>query len=427
MTAMPRAQERASAANREPDRDPGTPTPSPARTRGEVGGSPRPASESPASSDEPRRDGDHGLGIPRSQRRAGRMLTRTEVEERDREEAKREEDELDRELARGLRSDDVGRLRLPAPILSLLSWTLVAAASILGLLLIGQGAAAIGHIRALPTPLNWIAGVGATGFSVVLAALIARLGWALMRLRRSPTVNLAALRTLTERRRWQRLAIHHVDRARLELRRYLQEYESRSAHAHLNDDERTRFEDARRVLLEEPHALSASEWLETFSGRFQSILDSAAARRVRAYAVKVGVGTAASRFPLLDQAIVLYACMALLRELLALYGLRPNAVQTALLLARSIMATYLSGVLQEVSDDAAATAATAADNLSENEPLQDVITEAGRGAGEAVEAVGAGLFASLAGRAAEGTLNGVLVWRLGARAIAQIQPVRPAK
>ena len=56
-----------------------------------------------------------------------------------------------------------------------------------------------------------------------------------------------------------------------------------------------------------------------------------------------------------------------------------------------------------------------------------MIAEAGRGAGEAVEAVGAGLLTSLAGKAAEGTLNGVLVWRLGARAIAQIQPVRPAK
>ena len=179
--------------------------------------------------------------------------------------------------------------------------------------------------------------------------------------------------------------------------------------------------------MEEPQTLSASEWLEAFSGRFQLILDAAAARRVRAYAVKVGVGTAASRFPLLDQAIVLYACMAMLRELLALYGLRPNAVQTALLLARSVMATYLSGVLQDVSDDAADAAATAADNLSENGALQDVIAEAGPGAGEAVEAVGGGLLASLAGRAAEGALNGVLVWRLGARAIVQIQPVRPAK
>ncbi len=63
--------------------------------------------------------------------------------------------------------------------------------------------------------------------------------------------------------------------------------------------------------------------MEAFNGRFQSILDTAARRRVRAYAVKVGIGTAASRFLLLDQAIVLYACMALLRELLMLWGCDP--------------------------------------------------------------------------------------------------------
>ena len=122
---------------------------------------------------------------------------------------------------------------MPPPLLSFLSWTLLAVASILGLLLIGQGAAAVGHIRALPTPFNWIVGVAATGFSLVLAALIMRLGWALMRLRRSPAVNLAGLRTLSERRQWQRLAVHHVDRARIELRRHLQEYECRAAHPHL--------------------------------------------------------------------------------------------------------------------------------------------------------------------------------------------------
>ena len=66
---------------------------------------------------------------------------------------------------------------------------------------------------------------------------------------------------------------------------------------------------------------------------------------------------------------------------------------------------------------------TATDSLAEDGPLQDMITEVGRGAGEAV---GAGVLAPLAGSAAEGAINGVLVWRLGTRAIEQIQPVRRA-
>ena len=271
--------------------------------------------------------------------------------------------------------------------------------------------------------------MAAAAFALVLAALIVRLGWALMRLRRSPAVNLASLRSLSERRQWQRLAVHHADRARGELRRHLEEqqreYPSRAAPRHLNllnQDERTRLTAARRDLLAESQTLSASEWLEAFNGRFQSILDAAARRRIRAYAVKVFVGTGASRFPLLDQAIVLYACMALLRELLALYGLRPTAVQAALLLARSVVATYLSGVLQDVADDAADAAATAADGLAADAPLQDVVAEVGRWAGLAAGAAGA-----LAGRAAEGAVNGALVWRLGIRAVQQIQPVRSAR
>ena len=256
MIDTPHAHNRSSTGGREPGRGRG-PASSPAAPghrppdRPKVEERHRRGAPSPDAW-EPGRDGDHGLGIPRSNAGDGRVLTRSEVEERDRQEEKEQEEKIRRELAQKLRQDDAGRFRLPAPILSFLSWTLLAAASILGLLLVGQGAAAVGHIRALPTPFNWIAGVGATGFSLVLAALIARLGWALMRLRRSPAVNLAGLRALSERRQWQRLALHHVDRARLELRRHLQEYESRAAHRQLNDDERTRLEDARRELLVEP-------------------------------------------------------------------------------------------------------------------------------------------------------------------------------
>lgn len=56
--------------------------------------------------------------------------------------------------------------------------------------------------------------------------------------------------------------------------------------------------------------------------------------------------------------------------------------------------------------------------------VRALLAEVGRGAGETV---GAGVLAPLAGRAAEGAVNGVLVRRLGIRAIQQIQPVRPAK
>lgn len=371
------------------------------------------------------RDGDHGLGRPPPTTEKGRELTPGENRQRDRQEKEQDQEQIRREFERVLQQQDAGRFRLPKPILNFLSWTILAAASVLGLLLIGQGAAAVGHIRALPTPLAWVAGVAAGGFSLVIIILVVRLGWAFLCLHRSPAVNLAGLQALTERRQWQLLAILHADQARVQLREYLEEFECEKAYPHLNDGERTRLKNARNYLLEGPQVLSASEWLEAFNERFQAILDAVAARRVRAHAVKVGIGTAASRFPLLDQAIVLSTCLAMLRELLVLYGLRPTTFQAALLLAHSVMATYLSGALQDVTD-----------GLSESGPLPDIMQDITEGV-EGVEEVGTNIVGKLAGatpivgqlveRASEGAINGVLVWRLGSSAIKQIQPVRLAK
>lgn len=371
------------------------------------------------------RDGDHGLGRLSSTTAKGRELTPGENRQHDRQEEEQDQEQIRREFERALQQQDASHFRLPKPILNFLSWTLLAAASVLGLLLIGQGAAAVGHIRTLPTPLAWVAGVAAGGFSLVLVILVVRLGWALMRLRRSPAVNLTGLQALNERRQWQMLAILHADQARLPLQEYLEEFECEKAHPFLNDGERTRLKNARHYLLEVPQVLSASEWLEAFHERFQAILDAVAARRIRAHAVKVGIGTAASRLPLLDQAIVLSTCMAMLRELLVLYGLRPTTFQAALLLGHSVMATYLSGALQDVTD-----------GLSESGPLPDImedITEGVEGVGE----VGTSIVGKLAGaapvvgklveRASEGAVNGVLIWRLGSSAIKQIQPVRSAR
>ncbi len=370
---------------------------------------------------EPLRDGDHGLGIPPPTTETGRELAPEENRKRDRQEKEEEQERIRREFERVLQEQNAGGFQLPEPILNILSWSLLAVASILGLLLIGQGAAAVGHIRALPTPLDWVVGVAAGGFSLVLGVLIVRLGWVIARLHRSPSVNLMGLRSLNERRQWQRLAIHHSDQARLQLRQYLKKYESEAAHLHLSDGERTRLENARQYLLVGPQTLSAPEWLEAFRERFQSILDVAAARQVRAHAVKVGLGTGASRSPLLDQAIVLSTCMAMLRELLAIYGLRPTMFQSVLLLARSVMMTYLSGVLQDVTD-----------GLSENDLLQDIVQDITKHVGQVGDLVSdiptvGPIVGEIAESASSGAINGILIWRLGRGAIKQIQPVRSTK
>ena len=341
------------------------------------------------------------------------------MEKRDRIERERK----DAEALRALESADAGVLRLRAAVVTTLAWGLMAVASIFGLVLVAQGAAAVGAIQALPAPFNWVAGGVAGASAGVLAYLIVRLGLVVARVRRTPSLDLKLLGALAQRRRWQYLAVQRADDARCALRAHLEEYDVRFVRRYLGEADGARLEDVRRKLIDDSDDRSSVEWLESF-GRFQAVLDGVAARRVRSYAIRVGLGTAASRFAVLDQVIVLSACLALFKELLSLYGLRPGALQTGVLLARAIVTTYLSGVVHDVSEDVAATAggAGAGDGLADDGVFKDLVGKLGAGAGEAVGA--AGVLAPLAGRAAEAAVNGLLVSRLGTSAVRLVQPIR---
>ena len=89
---------------------------------------------------------------------------------------------------------------------------------------------------------------------------------------------------------------------------------------------------------------------------------------------------------------------------MAVYGLRPEFSQAAVILARSIRNTYLAGRLQEVSEEgAAAMVAEFAPEMADK------------------------LVGKITGGVMEGTANGVLIWRLGQQAIHLLQPVHPTE
>ena len=297
----------------------------------------------------------------------------------------------------------------------------MALASVLALVLVALGATAVSEVRALPGPLNWIAGSVALLSASVLVVLVVRLGWALRRLRRTPSVRLRVFGALDQRRRWQHLARRRVDEARAVLHAHLQEYDVRYVRRYLADADGIRLDEAQRSLVNDADDRSSAEWLEHFADRVQAPVDRVASRRVRSYALKVGLGTAASRFSILDQMIVLSACLALLKELLSLYGLRPTAFHTGLLLARSVVTTYLSGVVHDVSDHVADEIESAGEGLADDGLVQDLLGKLSQGAGEVV---GAGVLAPLAGRTAEGAVNAFLIYRLGSAAVRLIQPIR---
>ena len=352
------------------------------------------------------RQGDHGLGTPRSRMDGARVLSEQEFEE-----AQRVEDEaLRRQFEKKLQQP--AAFPLPSGIRRALTWSGLALAAVLGLFVVSQVTAAISSIATLPVPFNWIMGFLALLFVGILSWMILRLAVALFRLQRSPSVNIRAIQALQERRDMQASVAEHAEQAIQELRNYLENYQlndeacRRMKGLGLTDGEWDSLVFARWSLLATDESRPSDAWLSVFRSRFQSILDRAAERRVRQYAKHVGLGTALAPLAVLDNAVVLYACVALIKDLMFIYGLRPALGQTATILARSIIQTYLGGLFQQGA-------------AAGSDTLQSTLLS------EMSETLAATLSV-LATKVTEGAVNGVLLWRLGRQAITFLQPVQPA-
>ena len=333
------------------------------------------------------------------------------------EETRRAEDEeLRRQFEEGVRRLDAvnASFELPAGVRRALIWTGSALVCVLGLVLVSQAAGLVASIGSLPVPFDWIVGTLAVVFAGALSWLILQLVLMLVRLQRNPSVDLHAVRTLQERRHMQDLATKYAERAQGDLRSYLEKYR-------LDDDARARLialgltegecddlAEAKRFLLADDEPMPPEEWLDAFRRRFQSVLDRVAENRTKGYAIKVGLGTAFSPLAAIDKAVVLYSCMVLIRELAFLYGLRPALGQSVAILARSILQTYLGGLLQNASEAAADT----------------LWSEVSEHLGEMAMRIPASI-PQIGAKATEGAVNGFLISRLGKQTISLLQPVRP--
>lgn len=387
---------------------------------GDAGGAAAAAGDGAVPPGPSRRDGGPGLGIPPPTPAAGaRKLSEEETERHVREQAKAEYEAFEERL----RDTAAGSgLLLPPPVIAAVTWLGWTTASLLGLVLVAAGVGLAGEIRALPTPADWIAGVAAGLCAALLAAAVLRLAAALIRLRRSPTVPLRALETLQQRERWRRLARERTVQARNELREYLRGYafdeaaRRRLADVGVTDEQCDALSLAREFLLRD-QGLPPDTWVAEFARRFQSILDEAAAVRVKTYARRVGWGTFLAPMAVIDQFVVSYSCLAMVKDVMILFGLRPAAGQAATILARSILHAYLSGLLQELTE-------SGADAVWEE--IADSVQEAASPVAARLMSGAGVLTREGAAKTSEGVLNGWLVWRLGRRTIRLLQPVRTA-
>jgi len=304
--------------------------------------------------------------------------------------------------------------QIPQPVKRFLSISMLLLASLLGIFMINQVVIFANQVNSLPALGKWLAVLCITLFSAIIVFVIATLFWKLIRLQRNQQINPAALKVLSERRHLQLIAAQKEQSARTLLRKYLDRYpldnknKRRLLKLGLREEEWLSLTTAREALRSGADTRSVEDWLKDFTNGFQRTLDRFARRRIRQYAIKVGSGTALSPVAIVDQMIVLYGCTALIRELLLIYNLRPAWGQSGVILSRSIILTYLSGVIEGATESAVD---AGADSISDfmGSSFNFLTGTIGR-------AVGA--------KTAEATLNGVLIWRLGKGIIAQLQPVR---
>lgn len=358
-----------------------------------------------------RREGDSGLGVPDFAPEQSRPLSEAEQAEHRRA----VDDEL-RAKAEAMLAElelDEG-WRLPTPVRRFFSYALVLLAAVLGLFLVTQVVQFFAEVETLPQPAQWLAMGGLALFGGAMVVVLCRLGWGVIRLHRSPRIHLKSMAVLAERRKMQFYAAEKQAEARGMLERYLKTYpvDRRSRMKllamGLPEPDWEALLTARDQLLDASRPQTDADWLEEFGRRFQGALDGLARRRIKQYARRAGIGTAASPVAMVDQFIVLYSCTAMVRDLFEVYHLRPAFGQTAVILARSVVLTYLSGMIEEAAETAAdATADSLGDFMGDG---ASVLT------GTLGRAVGA--------KATEAALNGLLIWRLGKRVITQLQPTR---
>lgn len=377
----------------------------PRRTQRQAG-SPSPGGQPGATSPRKSPEQQASLGMPRREQEYLRPVALAEdlfVRTNDPDDADAEAD---------LSPDDVGNVSSVVGDPKLLALIVIVSGSML-LFLGSQALTTLRMLATLPTWVQWI------GYPVVVAlslAVLVAVGYLMrqyLRLRQTPQVRLYTILGLHERAASQHAARHHTAQARQMLERFLREYPLDPRHTarlrRLGFDMTQDIEPlrAQRQRLCEAARGSDRTWLLDVDRHFIRPLDHIARRRIRRYAVQVGVKTAVAPAAFLDTCIAIVYMYLLVADVCRIYHLRASRWGTFLILTRAFVSTVIAGQLDEATD-----------------PFGENLAETLR---ESIGSFLAGAAGMLTSRAAEGTANGLLLARLGTATARHVRPIAPEK
>ena len=262
----------------------------------------------------------------------------------------------------------------------------------------------------LPAPARWIGLASVASLSVAVLFAIVYLVIGYVKLAVSPRVSLRSLRELDERtttraaaRRQSALATSRIEQflAAYPLdARGLEELKRLGA----GSDQLQQLTKSRARLLREHQSLSGgANWLHDIDKDFLRMLDDIASRRIKLTAKKVGIATAAAPTGFIDSGIVAVNGFLLVGDLCRIYNLRSDRWSTILILGHLLINLFAAGNMEGVTEGV-------------GDGVADAVADS---AGFGIAAT-AGLASA---RAAEGTANGLLTWRLGRVAMRRLRPI----
>jgi uncharacterized membrane protein YcjF (UPF0283 family) len=277
------------------------------------------------------------------------------------------------------------------------------------LFVISQAVSLLGEIEKLP---DWMAIPALTGAGLlilVMAVAGLRLVGLYLRLRASPLVSVRAIQELTVRAEMREIAAQQYSAACGALRAFIDRYPMDGKRSQkLLQRNGFRPDEIERLRWSAAHLrgreLTTYEgWLHECDQTFLSVLDQVARRRIRLYAVAVGIKTAAVPNGLADTAIVLLNAYLMIGNLCRIYNLRANSLGTLAILGHVFVNAFSAAGLEHLSDMASA-------------HMSDTMTTAG--------GMLAGVARTATARLAEGSANGLLFRRLGLASMRRLRPIQ---
>jgi len=290
---------------------------------------------------------------------------------------------------------------------------------VLGLFLYSQVLTILANIAVQPP---WAQIAGYVGLGILAAAVLfamLRFGLLYAKLRRNKQLRLAGLEELQARTRLRHLAAGKIDEARTLLTAYVTTFpmtterdRKRLRKVGFTDEASAKLKLAQRDLTDAAALGSSVEWFEQFRSRFQTELDAVAEERIRYWANRAMLVTAASPNNLVDSVATLYFSFALLQDLCVVYNLRAGRTGTAVLLGRVFFNAYLAGQMNDL------------EGLIEQ--------QADHAFDQAFQMVGIGVSSGIAGKflgkvgakATTGYLNRLLLMRLGRYSCRLLRPTK---